>query len=50
LLLSDKAGWQGMRLTGQIRRDEGLRTPLDPNSAYRVSSQSALASVKLIPR
>jgi ribosome biogenesis protein BMS1 len=24
-----------MRLTGQIRRDEGVSTPLDPNSAYR---------------
>lgn len=24
-----------MRLTGQIRREEGLKTPLDPNSAYR---------------
>ncbi|ORY32316.1 hypothetical protein BCR39DRAFT_523914 [Naematelia encephala] len=35
LLLSDKAGWQGMRLTGQIRRDEGMGTPKDPNSAYR---------------
>ncbi|WOO85272.1 Ribosome biogenesis protein bms1 [Vanrija pseudolonga] len=34
LLLADKKGWQGMRLTGQIRRDEGVDTPLDPNSAY----------------
>ncbi len=24
-----------MRLTGQIRRDEGLQTPLNPNSKYR---------------
>ena len=36
LLLSDKAGWQGMRLTGQIRKDEGVQTPLQANSAYRV--------------
>ncbi|KIY31115.1 ribosome biogenesis protein BMS1 [Cryptococcus gattii E566] len=35
LLLSNKESWQGMRLTGQIRREEGLKTPLDPNSAYR---------------
>ncbi|ODO11661.1 hypothetical protein I350_00445 [Cryptococcus amylolentus CBS 6273] len=35
LLLADKDSWQGMRLTGQIRREEGLKTPLDPNSAYR---------------
>lgn len=28
-------GWTGMRLTGQIRRDEGLKTPQDKDSAYR---------------
>ncbi|KAL1851653.1 hypothetical protein VTK73DRAFT_9389 [Phialemonium thermophilum] len=28
-------GWQGMRLTGQIRRDENLPTPQDRNSQYR---------------
>ena len=44
LLLSDKSGWQGMRLTGQLRRDEGIRTPLDANSNYRVSSQRAPGS------
>ena len=27
--------WQGMRLTGQVRRDEGLATPQQKNSAYR---------------
>lgn len=40
LLLSDKNGWQGMRLTGQIRRDEGIDTPSDPNSAYRPVKRS----------
>lgn len=35
LLLGDKTAWQGMRLTGQIRRDEGVRTPTDLDSAYR---------------
>ncbi|KAF8170348.1 GTP binding protein [Pholiota molesta] len=35
LLLSDKSKWTGMRLTGQIRRDEGLKTPLDVNSTYK---------------
>lgn len=35
LLLSDKTGWKGMRLIGQIRRDEGVRTPLNANSSYR---------------
>lgn len=28
-------GWKGMRLTGQVRRDEGLPTPQQKNSAYR---------------
>ena len=35
LLLSDKSHWSGMRLTGQIRREEGLKTPLAINSAYK---------------
>ena len=38
LLLADKTTWKGMRLTGQIRRDEGIETPLDANSKYRVSN------------
>lgn len=29
-----------MRLTGEIRRDEGLKTPLDINSAYKVSQHT----------
>ncbi|KAL2267446.1 hypothetical protein VTJ83DRAFT_4723 [Remersonia thermophila] len=28
-------GWQSMRLTGEIRRDQNIPTPLDPNSQYR---------------
>jgi ribosome biogenesis protein BMS1 len=28
-------GWQGMRLTGQIRADQNIPTPLDKNSKYR---------------
>ncbi|KAK8217273.1 Glycoside hydrolase 2 (Mannanase, beta-galactosidase) [Zalaria obscura] len=28
-------GWQGMRLTGQVRADQGIATPADKNSAYR---------------
>ncbi|KAL8761388.1 MAG: hypothetical protein Q9184_002483 [Pyrenodesmia sp. 2 TL-2023] len=31
----DGEGWKGMRLTGQIRRDQGLATPQQKNSAYR---------------
>jgi len=35
LLVADKSSWSGMRRTGQIRRDEGINTPLDINSVYR---------------
>ncbi|KIM88998.1 hypothetical protein PILCRDRAFT_84827 [Piloderma croceum F 1598] len=35
LLLSDKSHWARMRLTGQVRRDEGLKTPLNVNSTYK---------------
>lgn len=35
LLLSDKSQWSGMRLTGQVRRDEGIKTPLNVNSTYK---------------
>jgi hypothetical protein len=38
LLLADKMRWMGMRLTGQVRRDEGLKTPLSVNSTYKVGS------------
>ncbi|KAI9847116.1 MAG: Glycoside hydrolase 2 (Mannanase, beta-galactosidase) [Thelocarpon superellum] len=30
-----RGGWQGMRLTGQVRRDEGVATPQQRNSQYR---------------
>ncbi|KAH0535993.1 hypothetical protein FGG08_007110 [Glutinoglossum americanum] len=32
---SDSEGWKGMRLTGEVRRDQGLQTPLQKNSQYR---------------
>ncbi|THH03859.1 hypothetical protein EW145_g5948 [Phellinidium pouzarii] len=35
LLLSEKGKWTGMRLTGQVRRDENLKTPFDKNSSYK---------------
>ncbi|KAI9764088.1 MAG: Glycoside hydrolase 2 (Mannanase, beta-galactosidase) [Geoglossum simile] len=28
-------GWKGMRLTGEVRRDQGLQTPMQKNSQYR---------------
>ncbi|KIY72475.1 DUF663-domain-containing protein [Cylindrobasidium torrendii FP15055 ss-10] len=35
LLLSDKGRWAGMRLTGQVRREEGLKTPVNADSQYK---------------
>ncbi|BGP12897.1 hypothetical protein JCM10213_005150 [Rhodosporidiobolus nylandii] len=35
LLQRDKASWQGMRLTGEVRRAEGMKTPQDVNSLYK---------------
>ncbi|KAF5345517.1 hypothetical protein D9758_012033 [Tetrapyrgos nigripes] len=35
LLLSNKSAWTGMRLTGQVRHAEGLKTPLNVNSTYK---------------
>ncbi|KAH8705189.1 putative ribosome biogenesis protein [Talaromyces proteolyticus] len=32
---SGETGWQGMRLTGEVRKAEGIATPLDKNSQYR---------------
>ncbi|EFW14917.1 ribosome biogenesis protein, partial [Coccidioides posadasii str. Silveira] len=30
-----KGGWKSMRLTGEVRRDQGIPTPLEKDSAYR---------------
>ncbi|KAG0147162.1 hypothetical protein CROQUDRAFT_43286 [Cronartium quercuum f. sp. fusiforme G11] len=35
LLLPNKTRWQGMRLTGEVRRDQNIATPVDVNSFYR---------------
>ncbi|KAK2465720.1 hypothetical protein APHAL10511_002264 [Amanita phalloides] len=35
LLLSDKARWTGMRLTGEVRHAEGLNPPRNINSVYK---------------
>ncbi|KAL8956746.1 MAG: hypothetical protein Q9183_006229 [Haloplaca sp. 2 TL-2023] len=43
--------WQGMRLTGQIRRDEGLATPQQKNSAYRpIERPTRLFNPLRVPR
>jgi ribosome biogenesis protein BMS1 len=34
--MKEKGEWQGMRLTGQLRRDEGVKTPQNVNSIYKV--------------
>lgn len=31
----DGETWKGMRLTGEVRRDQGIETPKEKNSAYR---------------
>ncbi|KZT64267.1 DUF663-domain-containing protein [Daedalea quercina L-15889] len=35
LLLSQKDQWSGMRLTGQVRREEGFKAPTNVNSTYK---------------
>jgi len=35
LLLSNKSSWTGMRLTGEVRRSEGLPAPSNANSTYK---------------
>ncbi|KAF8595216.1 DUF663-domain-containing protein [Ceratobasidium sp. AG-I] len=35
LLLANKGEWKGMRLTGQVRRAENIKTPLNVNSTYK---------------
>ncbi|KAI7870125.1 hypothetical protein BDF14DRAFT_1774923 [Spinellus fusiger] len=35
LLLSTKREWQGMRLTGQVRREQQLRAPQNVDSVYK---------------
>ncbi|KAL3439326.1 hypothetical protein BDV09DRAFT_157084 [Aspergillus tetrazonus] len=32
---SGDGGWKGMRLTGEVRREQGIPTPLNKDSAYR---------------
>ncbi|EIW81233.1 DUF663-domain-containing protein [Coniophora puteana RWD-64-598 SS2] len=41
LLLSDKGHWSGMRLTGEVRREQGLKTPQNVNSHYKLIDRPA---------
>ena len=36
LLLEKEQKWKGMRLTGQIRYEEGLKVPVNKDSNYKV--------------
>lgn len=40
LLMSNHAEWQGMRLTGQVRAEKGLATPMNADSAYKKIERS----------
>ncbi|KAJ3231202.1 Glycoside hydrolase 2 (Mannanase, beta-galactosidase) [Chytriomyces hyalinus] len=41
LLLQNKKAWKGMRLTGQIRRDENMKVPLNKDSLYKPIERKA---------
>ncbi|KAJ3086602.1 Glycoside hydrolase 2 (Mannanase, beta-galactosidase) [Quaeritorhiza haematococci] len=38
---SNDGGWKGMRLTSQVRREEGIETPYNNDSAYKPIERSA---------
>lgn len=42
LLMDDKAQWAGMRLTGQVRIEDNIKTPNPANSQYKVSAAKIL--------
>ncbi|ORX61911.1 DUF663-domain-containing protein [Hesseltinella vesiculosa] len=40
LLLSSKSDWQGMRLTGQVRKDQNMHAPQEVDSIYKPIERS----------
>ncbi|OLL24146.1 Ribosome biogenesis protein bms1 [Neolecta irregularis DAH-3] len=51
LLVEDKIEWEGMRLTGQVRHSENLKTPLPPDSQYKkIERQERHFNTLKIPR
>ena len=48
LLLDDKENWKGMRVTGQIRFDQGLNVPEKPESKYTKIDKPIFAFPPLI--
>lgn len=49
LLLRDKTAWTGMRLTGEVRRDQGLTLTQDVNSLYKVRLCLGISSLPADP-
>ncbi|KAK2740551.1 Glycoside hydrolase 2 (Mannanase, beta-galactosidase) [Myotisia sp. PD_48] len=49
---SDGSGaWKAMRLTGEVRRDQGIQTPLEKDSAYRkIERQTRRFNPLRVPR
>lgn len=51
LLLQDKSAWKGMRLTGEVRHAEGVKTPKNVNSLYKpIERQERKFNTLKIPR
>ena len=51
LLLEDKSAWKGMRLTGEVRNAEKIKTPKDVNSNYRpIDRQERKFNTLKVPR
>lgn len=46
LLMDDKSQWAGMRLTGQVRIEDHVKTPNNANSQYKVSDMSNVRDVR----
>lgn len=51
LLMEDKSAWKGMRLTGEVRNAEAIKTPKNVNSLYRpIERQERKFNTLKVPR
>jgi ribosome biogenesis protein BMS1 len=51
LLMVDKSSWRGMRLTGEVRNSESIKTPKNVNSLYRpIERQERKFNTLKVPR
>lgn len=51
LLLEDKSSWRGMRLTGEVRMEQQVKTPKNVNSLYRpIERQERKFNTLKVPR